>query len=118
MRKLLVLALATWLTVPGWAAKRITVAQLGEALSIDLAQHRTDEEIARQIAGTELSERLTAATLDRFSAAMALQPRTALALQLLADQSAFFDLPATRRRVVARIFHIRAARHSESRSPS
>lgn len=94
MRKLLVLALATWMTVPGWAAKRITVAQLGEALSIDIAQHRSDEEIARQIAATELSERLTAATLNRFSAAMALQPRTALALQLLADQSAFFDLPA------------------------
>jgi VWFA-related protein len=94
MRKLLVLALAGWMAVPGWAAKRMTVAQLGETLSIDLAQHRSDEEIARQVGSTELSERLSSARLKRYASGLALQPRTALALQLLADQSAFLDPPA------------------------
>ena len=94
MRKLMVLAVAGWMAMPAFAAHRLTVAQLGETLSADIAQHRTDEDIARQVAGMELSERLTAARLDRFAKSLALQPRTALALQLLSDQSAFLDLPS------------------------
>jgi len=82
------------MAVPGWAAKRMTVAQLGETLSIDVSQHRSDEEIARQMGSTELSERLSTARLERYAAGLALQPRTALALRLLADQSAFLDPPA------------------------
>ena len=94
MRKLIVLAVAGWMALPACAAHRLTVGQLGETLSTAIAQHRTDEEIARQLGTLELSERLSAAALDRFSARLALQPRTALALQLLSDQSAFLDPPA------------------------
>jgi len=54
MRKLMVLAVAGWMAMPAFAAHRLTVAQLGETLSADIAQHRTDEDIARQVAGMEL----------------------------------------------------------------
>jgi len=97
MRKLIVLAMAGCLAAQAGAARRLTVAQLAETLSTAIAQHRSDEEIARQVGGLELTERLTAATLDRFAAKLPLQPRTALALQLLADQSEFFDPPAEER---------------------
>jgi VWFA-related protein len=94
MRKPILLALAALLVVPAGAARRVTVAQLAEALAAATAQHRSDEEIARQVGSLELSERLTPSTLDQFAAKLPLQPRTALALQLLADQSAFLDPPA------------------------
>ncbi|HEY3626139.1 MAG TPA: VWA domain-containing protein [Terracidiphilus sp.] len=94
MRKLIVLAMAACLAAPADAARRLTVAQLAETLATALAQHHNDQDIARQVGGLELSERLTAATLDRFAAKLPLQPRTALALQLLADQSEFLELPA------------------------
>jgi VWFA-related protein len=95
MRKTILLALAALLVVPAEAARRITVAQLRETLGAATVQHHSDEEVARQVASLELSERLTPATLDQFAAKLPLQPRTALALQLLADQSAFLDPPAT-----------------------
>jgi VWFA-related protein len=95
MRKTILLALAALLVVPAGAARRVTVSQLAETLAAAIAQHRSDEEIARQVGTLELSERLTTATLDQFAAKLLLQPRTALALQLLADQSAFFDPPAS-----------------------
>jgi VWFA-related protein len=95
MRKLILLALAGVLVLNAHAARRISVAQLEETLSASAAEHRSDAEIARQIGGMELSERLTAVTLDRLAAHLPLQPRTALALQLLSDQSAFLDPPAS-----------------------
>jgi VWFA-related protein len=52
-------------------------------------------EIARQIGGLELSERLTEATLNRLAAYLDAGSQAALALQLLADQSAFLDPPAS-----------------------
>ena len=51
MRKLIELALtgcvAASMAVPAVAARRLTVAQLVETLSTAIAQHHTDEEIAR-----------------------------------------------------------------------
>ena len=94
MRRAVLLVLAALLALPAVAARRVTVAQLADTLSSALAQHRSDEDIARQIGTLELSDRLTAATLDRFAKRFPLQPRTALALQLLADQSAFLEPPA------------------------
>ncbi len=94
MRKLIVLAVVVWMAVPAGAVRRLTVAQLAETLSNAIADHRPDEQIARQVGELELTERLTSATLDRFAARLPLQPRTALALQLLSDQSAFLDPPA------------------------
>jgi VWFA-related protein len=94
MRKPILLALAALVAVPAGAARRVTVGQLAETLASATAQHRSDDEIARQVGTLELSERLTATTLDQFAAKLSLQPRTALALQLLADQSAFLAPPA------------------------
>src|SRR5437879_248764 len=97
MRKLIVLAVAGCMAIPVFAARRLTVAQLAETLSASIAQHRSDEELARQLGQLELAERLTSSTLDRLAARLSLQPRTALALQLLADQSEFLDPPAAER---------------------
>ena len=93
MQKTILLVLAALMVVPAGAARRVTVAQVAETLASSIAQHRTDEQIAREVGALELSERLTASTFDRFAARLPLQPRTALALQLLADQSAFLDPP-------------------------
>jgi VWFA-related protein len=80
---------------PAVAAKRVTVAQLEHSLAADSASHRADADVAHRLAELELSERLTDATLDRFANNLPLGPRTALALQLLADESAFLDPPAS-----------------------
>jgi VWFA-related protein len=93
MRKAILLTLTAIVAFPVGAARRVTVAQLSETLAAAAAEHRTDADIARQIASLELSERLTNSTLDRFAARLPLQPHTALALQMLADQSAFLDPP-------------------------
>src|SRR5260370_39216445 len=95
MRRLILVALSGMLARNAHAPRRISVAQLEEALSAAAAEHRADADIARQISGMELSERLTAATLDHLAARLLLQPRTALALKLLSDQSAFLDPPAS-----------------------
>ncbi len=90
------LALAGWfaaLSLPASAARRVTVAQLGEVVSNTEAAHRADLDAARQIGDLEMSERLTDRALGHLAATHKLGPRTALALQLLADQSVFLDPP-------------------------
>src|ERR1039457_2297027 len=95
MRRLILLGLMAAVVLPAFAAKRVTVAQLEQSLAADSASHRADADIAHRLSDLELSERLTGATLDRFANKLPLGPRTALALQLLSDQSAFLDPPAT-----------------------
>ena len=96
MRRLILLVLlALLVTSIAGAAKRVTVAQLEQALTAAHAAHKPDAEIARQIGGLELSERLTEATLNRLTAYLDAGSQAALALQLLADQSAFLDPPAS-----------------------
>jgi VWFA-related protein len=77
------------------AAKRVTVAQLEQALTAAQSAHKADAEIARQIGGFELSERLTEASLRRLTTPLDAGSQAALALQLLANQSAFLDPPAS-----------------------
>src|ERR1700733_6137375 len=93
MRQFILLGLLTAMAFPAMAAKRVTVAQLEQELTTLSAAHKPDAEIARQIAGIKLSERLTEATLDRLNAHLDTGSQAALALQLLADQSAFLDPP-------------------------
>jgi VWFA-related protein len=95
MRRLIPLLLVMATVLPAGAARRVTVAQLEQALAADQVSHRADAEIAHQLGDFELSERLTNSTLNRFAARLPLGPRTALALQLLSDQSAFLDPPAS-----------------------
>jgi VWFA-related protein len=95
MRWVLLFVFVVATVVPAGAIRRVTVAQLEQALAADQIAHRADADIARQIADFELTERLTDSTLDRFAAQMPLGPKTAVSLQLLSDRSAFLDPPAS-----------------------
>ena len=95
MRRLISLVLLSLIPLCAVAAKRFTVSQLEQAITASNAAHKPDAEIARQIGGMELSERLTEPTLSRLTAGLAADPQTALALRLLADESAFLDPPAS-----------------------
>jgi VWFA-related protein len=95
VRRLILLALVAVLALPAYAVRRVTVEQLEQTLTAAIAAHIADADMVRQIGALELSERLTDAALNRFAARFTLSPRAALALQLLADQSAFLDPPAS-----------------------
>ncbi|HUD56934.1 MAG TPA: hypothetical protein VMR02_17005 [Terracidiphilus sp.] len=95
MRRGLFFVLLVFMAVPALAAKRETAAQLEQALIAGSSAHKTDAEMARQIGSTELSEQLSEATLDRLRAQVILGPQATVSLQLLADQSAFLDPPAS-----------------------
>ena len=92
MRRLVLLVLLASLASTAAAAKRVTVAQLEQALMTAQGAHKSDAEVAREIGSFELSERLSEASLDKLIAG--LDAQSALALQVLADQSAFLDPPA------------------------
>ncbi len=94
MRRLILAAALAAMTLQASGARRVTVAQLGEVLTSADAAHRADEETAHQIGELEMTERLTEPTLNRYAAAHKLGPRTALALELLSDRSAFLNPPA------------------------
>jgi hypothetical protein len=95
MRRFLLLGLLTAMAFPAWAEKRVTVAQLEQTLTAITAAHKPDAEIARQIAGIKLSERITEATLARLNGHLDTGSQAAQALQLLADQSSFLNPPAS-----------------------
>lgn len=95
MRWLVLLLVVASMGVPASAAKRITVAQLEQLLTADRASHKSDVETARRIGAIELSERLTESALGRLRQPFASDSRTATALLLLADRSAFLDPPAS-----------------------
>ncbi len=80
--------------IPLNASKHTTVAQLQQALNTAINAHKPDTEIAREIGGFELTERLTEATLGQLKARLVPGTQGARALELLADRSAFFDPPA------------------------
>jgi VWFA-related protein len=87
------LVLLTSVTLPAAAAKHVTVAQLEQSLAAASAAHKPDAEIARQISGVELSERLSETALKRLGQQLDADPQSLLALHLLADQSAFLEPP-------------------------
>ena len=80
--------------IPLNATKHTTVAQLQQALNTAINAHKPDTEIALEIGGFELTERLTEATLGQLKARLVPGTQGARALELLADRSAFFDPPA------------------------
>ncbi len=100
MRRLILLGLVTAMALPATGARRVTVAQLEEALAADYASRRSDLDVARQVGTFEMTQRLTDNTLNRFAGTLKLGPKAAVALQLLSDQSTFLappgnELPAT-----------------------
>ena len=96
MRRLILLAILVSATLPAAAAKRVTVAQLEQFLSSPGSVKKSDADLAHQISDMELSERLTEISLARLNAKLDKRTQAVLALQLLADQSAFLDPPASR----------------------
>ena len=86
---LLLLAAACW---PACAARHITVEQLRQSLDQARSSHKSDNAVAKQLEDTELSEWLTPPTLQQFLATSP-GPRSAKALQILADLSAFLSPP-------------------------
>jgi type II secretory pathway pseudopilin PulG len=96
MRKLAILILLAALALPAFAenrdaAKRITVAQLEQALAA--ARGSSDAQVAQQLSGLELIERLSAARLARLEADLP-GPQARHALEVLSDTAVFLDLPA------------------------
>jgi hypothetical protein len=77
------------------AAKRLTIAQLEQLLDGSTRAHRSDLDLARQLSDIELSQRLTEPTFNRLSKHFDAHSKTGAALQLLADQSAFLEPPAS-----------------------
>ncbi len=95
MRRWICLGLFAAMTLPAGAAKRMTVAQLEQALAAATAAHKADAEMAHMIAGMELSERLSESTLERIDARLNAGPQVTLAMQLLAAESEFLNLPSS-----------------------
>ena len=95
MRRLILLGLFIAAVLPAHAGKHLTVAQLEQTLLADFASHHTDDQVAHKLDDLDLSERLTETALDRLGASLSPGPKTALALDLLADRSAFLDPPAS-----------------------
>ncbi len=94
-RHLSILGLLIVLTLPLWAVKQQTVAQLERTLIAASTAHKTDIEIAHEVSQIELSERISTATLDRLNKLIEKDPHASLALKLLADASSFLPLPAS-----------------------
>lgn len=97
MRRLILLGMLAAVALPVAALKRVNVAQLEQILTNASDARRTDESILRIFGDLELTEQLNNAERGRIDQKLHLGPKSTLALQLLADQSAFLDLPAAGR---------------------
>ena len=90
-----VLAIAIMVrALPALAAKPVNVAALKQLLGEQKAAHKSDGAIAQGLGDLELTEELTAPTLERITADVQPGPPTAQALELLADASALLPPPA------------------------
>jgi hypothetical protein len=92
MRRLQILLLLIGVSLPSFAAKRVTVAQLEQELRA--ARGKRDGKVADLIAGLELSERLTSARLNSWQARLP-GDKSRQSLRVLADLSAFLNPPAS-----------------------
>src|SRR5450755_1717624 len=91
MRKVVLLLFLAGTVLPALAAKRVTVGQLEQVLTG--ARAKPDAKVAQRISDLELTERLSAAKLSRWSADLP-GPESRRSLVMLADLSAFLDPPA------------------------
>lgn len=94
MRKFILLGMLAAAVAPASAARHLTIAQLEKTLAASAAKHRADSDMMREFGDFVLTERLTDDARNRICATLSLGPRTTLALQLLADQSALLDPPS------------------------
>ena len=93
LRRLLILGLLAAMALPSHAAKRLSVAQLEQVLTADASKHKQDIEIAEQLAGMALTERIPESTIERLTAQLAANPRASLVFRVLANEAEFLDLP-------------------------
>ena len=84
MRRLILLGLIALVALPAGATRRVTVAQLEQILT-NAASHHPDEDVVRLFGDLELTERYTNVERSHLVEKLHLGPRTAVALQLLAD---------------------------------
>lgn len=89
IRALLVMVILP--NIPALAAKKVTVAQLEEIVA--QAHGKPDKDAARQIEMLTLTERISRPELDKLEAELQ-GPKSRETLLVLADASAFLDLPA------------------------
>ena len=92
MRRLILIGLIALIVLPAGATRRVTVAQLEQILA-NAAAHHSDEDVVRLFGDLELTERYTNDQRRHLVEKLRLGPRTTVALQLLADESAFLELP-------------------------
>ncbi|MGA2653431.1 MAG: VWA domain-containing protein [Terracidiphilus sp.] len=97
MRRLSLLVFVAVMVLRADAAQHatsVTVDQLEQVLVAQEAAHRTDADIAQQLSGLELTERVSTARLARLKADLPGE-KAQQALIALADSSVFLDPPAT-----------------------
>jgi hypothetical protein len=93
MRKLILFALLATAWCSAHATRHLTVAQLEKTLTSSADRHHADADMVRMFGDFDLTERLTDETRVRICDSLHLGPKTTLALQLLADESALLDPP-------------------------
>jgi hypothetical protein len=96
MRRLIVLAFVAVLVLSARADQHstgVTVEELQQVLVASVDGHQTDADVARQLSGMELTERLSTARLARLKAGLPGE-KAQQALVALADASVFLDPPA------------------------
>lgn len=91
MRRLALVLLFAGIALPGFAARRITVAQLEQLIAA--AQAKTDADVADRLSGLQLTERLSTAQTARLRESLP-GANSQSALVALADASAFLRPPA------------------------
>jgi VWFA-related protein len=92
MRMFSILLLLTAITPPAFSAKRVSVDQLEQVLAA--AHGKSDAKVSQQLSELELTERLSAARLARGEKELS-GAESKRSLVVLADLSAFLDLPAS-----------------------
>lgn len=94
MRRAILFTVLAAMSLPAPAARRFTVEQLRKMLAARQAAHESDGDLATRLTSQELSQQLTRSRLNAFEAQLKPGPKASLALDLLADTSAFLDPPA------------------------
>jgi hypothetical protein len=102
MRNLALAVALIGTSLPTVATKRLTVEELEQMLTAQKTVHKADSAIAEELGSLELTEELTAPTLDRISAEVQAGPQTTQALELLADASVLLAPPAGELPAIAR----------------
>ena len=91
MRRLIGFVFFATVVLAAAPPKAVPVAQFEQKLTATYAAHKPDAEIARQIGGVELSDRLTEEALVRLKKELNPGPESVVALQLLADSGRLLD---------------------------